>query len=92
MVELSNAERETHISQCADNRAMWEIYTDDPVWQARLQKLGIEPFKTIGEGMWCTVPAAQVAIRKAKRKLTEAESARLAERLSASRKQGAIAP
>jgi len=40
MNDLSNVERETHFNISADNRKVVEVYSDDPVWIAKLQKKG----------------------------------------------------
>lgn len=40
MADLTNAERETHISMCADDRSMWAIGTDDAYWQRRFEAVG----------------------------------------------------
>lgn len=78
--ELSLAERETHISQCADNRSKWEIYTDDSVMMTRLNKIakGVPH----GAGMKYTLDGNQVSFRR-KRKITDVERARLSEQAKA---------
>lgn len=85
IMELSNAERETHINQCADDRSMWECYTDDPVWIARLEKIGIKPDKAIGAGFRYTIPDNQITVRRAKKPMTEAQRVKLAKRLNDAR-------
>jgi len=81
-LDLTNAERETHVSQTADDRSQWEMYTDDPVWIARMEKLGIEPTRQTSTGVFYTVPDAQVSIRKARKPLTEAQRAKLSKRMA----------
>lgn len=75
----SNEERETHINQSADNRREWEMATDDPIWVARMAKLGIAPDRVRGETHWYTIPDNQVTIRR-KRELTDEQRAELSER------------
>lgn len=72
---LSLSERETHISQCADDRTKWEVYTDDSVMIARLNK--IADGTPHGAGMKYTITDKQLSLRK-ERKISLAERDRLA--------------
>ena len=80
----SNEERETHLNQSADNRKVWEMATDDPLWSARMEKLGIAPDRTRGETHFYTVPDNQITIRR-KRQMTDEQRRTIAERLSNAR-------
>ena len=80
----SNEERETHLNQSADNRKVWEMATDDPIWIARMKKLGIAPDRTRGETHFYTVPDNQITIRR-KRQMTDEQRRTIAERLSNAR-------
>ena len=84
MSNLSNEERETHLNQSADDRKTWEMATDDPVWIARMEKLGIAPDRTRGETHFYTIPDNQITVR---RKVVMSEEAKraAAERLRAAR-------
>ena len=84
MSDLSNEERETHLNQSADNRKVWEMATDDPIWIARMEKLGIAPDRTRGETHFYTVPDNQITIRR-KRQMTDEQRRTIAERLSNAR-------
>lgn len=90
--ELSLEEREIHINQNADDRSVWSIYTDDPVWIKRLNKIvdkasegsGVTR-EEAGIGFRYLMPVKYVAIRPP-RKLSAEQKARLAQRLANSRK------
>ena len=70
--ELSPAERETHLNQAGDDHNTWTVYTDDPYWIRRLDKITeatkIEPHG----GKHYTLDKQQVSLRK-KRKPISAE-------------------
>lgn len=76
---LSNEERETHISMTGDNRKEWIVFSDDPVWIRKLDKLatGID----VGKGREYRLQANQVSLRNP-RKLSEEQRQALAERLN----------
>lgn len=63
MATLTNEERETHINMVADDRSVWEVYSDDPVMMARLDKIGVA-YKTTAVGKWYRLNAKQVSLRK----------------------------
>jgi len=79
MAELTNAERETHISMCADDRSMWAIGTDDAYWQRRFEAVGAALTKVRGDWREYTLPANQISLRKPS-KLTEEQREKLAQR------------
>ena len=79
MSYLSNEERETHLNQSADNRKVWEMATDDPVWIGRMEKLGIAPDRTRGETHFYTIPDNQITVRR-KREMSDERRAELSER------------
>lgn len=70
MTELTNSERETHFNIAADNRGECEIFTDDAVWRARLEKWFV-PYKTQGDGAWFRVPTSAVIRERALLRGTE---------------------
>ena len=79
MAELTNAERETHISMCADDRSTWTIGSDDPVMQRRFEAVGATLVKARGDWREYTLPANQISLRN-KRELTDEQRAALSER------------
>ena len=79
MSDLSNEERETHLNQSAADRKTWEMATDDPVWIARMERLGIAPDRTRGATHFYTIPDNQITVRRAVQ-LTDEQRAVRAER------------
>ena len=69
---LTVSERETHFNMTGDNHGTWEVYTDDPFWIARLDKIATA-WKTSDEGRWYKIPARQVTLRAPAKPLTEAQ-------------------
>lgn len=74
---MTNAERETHLNQTGDNHSTWEVFTDDPYWQCRLDKV-TTPVKVVGEGRYYKLDKGQITIRK-KRQLSETQRRKLRE-------------
>jgi len=74
------SEQETHLNMTGDDRQTWEVFTDDPVWIARLDKIS-EAIKTVGEGKLYRLRTDQVVLRKGKRQLTDEQKAAMALRL-----------
>ena len=70
--ELQPEERETHLNMTGDNHNEWEVFTDDPYWIRRLEKMGIAPVKRVGFGFQYRLSADQVLIRKGKPQVSEA--------------------
>jgi len=79
MAELTNAERETHISMTAEDRSTWTIGSDDPVMQRRFESVGATLIKERGTWREYTLPANQISLRN-KRELTAEQRAALSER------------
>lgn len=75
MADLTNAERECHLSMMADNHSVWEIYADDPMWVARLDKIAVA-YKTSAIGKWYRLTAGQVSIKKERPPLSEEQRER----------------
>lgn len=69
---LTAAEREIRLSMMGDNHGEWDVFTDDPFWIARLNKIATA-YKVNGEGRWYKIPANQVTIRAPAKALTEAQ-------------------
>lgn len=75
-------ERETHINQSADDRKVWEMATDDPVWIARMKKLGFVPSRIKGETYFFVLPDNQLTIRR-KKEVSDDKRRELSERARA---------
>jgi len=88
-VDLTNAERESHINQCASDRSFWIYFTDDPVRIAQLDKLvssgDIELITARKEGKEYRILDGQVSIRKKRKPMSEKQRAAAAKRLAAAR-------
>lgn len=84
--DLSNAERETMLNMVADNRAMWNVYSDDPVMQRKLERIGAVVIKTETHGgKHYELPANQVSFRRPPKPMSKERKAELAAQLAASR-------
>ena len=83
------AEQETHLNMTADDRQTWEVFTDDPVMIARLDKIS-DAIKTVGEGKTYRLRADQVLLRKGKRSVSDAQRKKLAERMKRLHRQGVL--
>lgn len=85
-MNLTLTEMETHLNMTADDRGTWQVYSDDPVLQRRLESVGatIVRLSADGNGKHYALPANQVSFRKA-RVLTEEQRAQYAARLRALR-------
>ena len=46
---LTVAERETRLSMTGDDHGTWDVFTDDPFWISRLDKIATA-WKVNGEG------------------------------------------
>lgn len=86
MMDLSNAERETHLNLVAADRSTWHVYSDDPVMIRRLEAIGATLVKVEhGGGKHYTLPDSQVTLRRAQKPMSEARKAQLAKRLAEAR-------
>ena len=88
MAEQTKEERETHLSMSGDDHGAWELFTDDPYWMRRIEKLDIAPVKAVGAGFVYRLNADQVVVRKGKRKVSEATRRSMISRLKTSRTTG----
>lgn len=77
------SEKETMMNMVADDRSYWEVFSDDEVMQARLEKVGAELIRTAssGEGKFYRLRTDQVHIRKGKRQYSEEEKVRMVAQL-----------
>lgn len=80
--ELQPDERETRISMSGDDHDTWYVYTDDPYWIRRLDKLA-EFVRDYGYGREYKLRADQLLIRAGKRQveMTDERRALLAARM-----------
>lgn len=85
MTKLTSQEIETHLSQTAADRTIWEIYTDDAVTQRKFESIGAKLIKTNadGTGKFYTIRAEQISFRKGKKVLSEAHKKQLGDRMRA---------
>lgn len=79
--ELITDHRETMLNMAAGNHGEWELFSDDPFWMRRLEKLGIKPFEKAGEGYIYKLRADQVLIRAGKRGVSDEQRKKAAERM-----------
>jgi len=91
-MELSNEERETHLSLVADNRSTWHVYSDDPVMLRRLESIGAKLVRVAsnGIGKHYELPANQVTLRRPVAAMSDAKKVELGERLRALRQNTKI--
>lgn len=87
----TNAERETHLNQVADDRSTWEAASNDPVMVGRLQRIGAVLVRTVGDTHFYRLRADQVVIRSGKRKMSERARIESAERLRSASRTGTLA-
>lgn len=80
MAEPTLDEIETHFHITASDRSKVEVYSDDPVWQQRLEKI-TQPIRVKGRGRWYELHIDQFVIRAGKRKVSDEQRAAFAERM-----------
>ena len=76
---------ETRISMTGDNHAEWDIYSDDPYMQRRLEAAGailLEEFDDYGHGKHYRMPANRITFRRPRKPLTAAQKAQRAAQLA----------
>lgn len=79
--ELITDHRETHLNMMAGDHGEWELFSDDPFWMRRLEKIGIKPSEKVGEGNIYKLRADQVLIRVGKRAVSDEQRKKSAERM-----------
>jgi len=80
---MTNAERETHLNLCADDRSTWQVASNDPVLIGRLERIGAELVSVAGETHFYRLRADQVLLRRGKRRMSEETRHAVAQRLRA---------
>lgn len=81
MSNLTLEEMETNINMVAANRSVWEVSSDDPVMQRKLEKANAKLIKEKDGCKFYQMDAAQITFRKGKRQLSTAQKERLSERM-----------
>lgn len=86
MTNLALDEQETTFTIEGTDRHTLHVFSNDSVWQARVEKLGIESTKQNGYGKWYKVDLREFSfgIRR-KRQLTDEQRAAMRERLASYR-------
>lgn len=79
--ELITDHRETHLNMMACDHGEWELFSDDPYWMRRMEKIGIKPSKKAGDGYIYKLRADQVLIRAGKRAVSDEQRKKAAERM-----------
>lgn len=79
MDELQPEERETHFNMTGDDHQQWAVFTDDPYWIRRLDKITVG--KQVGNGKEYTLRADQVLVRTGKKQLSDEAKAAMNQRL-----------
>ena len=72
MTALTAAERETRLSMMGDDHGTWNVFTDDPMWIDRLDKIATA-YRVNAEARWYKIPARQVTLRAPAKPLTETQ-------------------
>lgn len=89
--DLSNEERETHANMAGDTHGEWTVFSDDPYWVRRLDKIAAGT--PVGKGKEYKLQANQVTLRAVpkKRKITDEQRDEQRQKLAALREAGRLA-
>jgi len=79
-IELTPEERETNFCMTGDDHAAFDVFSDDPYWIRRFEKIGVAPYAVVGAGFKYKLRADQVLVRKGKRVVSEEQRAALRQR------------
>jgi hypothetical protein len=87
-MNLTQAEQETIFSICAEDRSIVHVFSDDPVFQKKLESIGAKLVREASGGVskFYEMRSDQLVIRTGKRKVSEEQRARAAINLARSRK------
>lgn len=77
--DLALEERETHFNMTGDNHDLFEVYTDDPYWIRRLDKIAVVWKVEKGGGKHYRLDASQITVKAKPKELSVEEKARRAE-------------
>jgi hypothetical protein len=80
VAELLPEERETHLNMMGDNHDVWVVFTDDPYWIRRFDKVATAT-RTVGEGKEYRLSVKQITLRAGTKKLSNEEKERRAEHM-----------
>jgi hypothetical protein len=82
-MKMTLEERETNLSMSAGDRSVWNVFSDDPVMQRKLESVGAIPVRDAvnGEGKFYTLPANQITIRMQRKEMPDDKKAELASRM-----------
>lgn len=58
------AEQETVISQTAEDRSSWTVFSNDRVFQAKMRRLGCSPLRLVSGGQDGIPPCYEYALTK----------------------------
>ena len=81
MGNLTLEEQETCFNIIANDRNKVHVFSDDPVWIARLDKIS-EAIKVTGEGKEYILRIDQLVVRKGKKHVSEEQRANMSKRLA----------
>lgn len=88
MRKLRTEEQETTFTIEATNRKVVRVYSGEPVYQRKLERVGAKVIESMEDGgKFYELPANQVRITKPPAKFTDAQRAQLARRLRDAREQ-----
>lgn len=76
---IDNESRETHLNMIGVDHGTWYVFTDDPYWIRRLDKIG-ELVRETGQGREYKLQANQVIIRAIPKKAEMSDEQREASR------------
>jgi hypothetical protein len=71
VAELLPEERETHLNMTGDNHNEWIVFTDDPYWIRRLDKVATAT-RIVGGGKEYRLPARQLTLRAKRKEIDDA--------------------
>jgi hypothetical protein len=81
MSNLTTEEKETVISIDASDRSICYVYSSDPVYQRKLEKIGATVISENDWGKRYELPANQVILSKARKPMTEEQRKESSERM-----------
>jgi hypothetical protein len=85
MIELLPEERETHLNMVGDDHGTWIVFSDDPYWMRRLDRIA-EVVRVTGVGKEYRLDANQVIIKAKPKPLSPERKEQLAKQAQNMRK------
>lgn len=80
MSNLTLEEQETVFNIIANDRNKVHVFSDDPIWIARLDKIS-EAIRVTGEGKEYILRIDQLVVRKGKKHMSDEQRAAMSERM-----------